>query len=377
MEYVKISTVKLNPANPRIIRDEKYRKLVQSVAQFPKMLDVRGVVVDGSKMILGGNQRWRAILDLLKMPEGDLRNACGENEKAYAIWEVLREKKSVPGKWILDGSAMTDDEIRRFIIADNVEFGEHDWDALANGWDVEELADWGVEIPNFEPQKQEAKEDDYEMQDEIETDIQPGDLFEIGHHRLLCGDSTNNEDIKRLMGGEKADVVFTDPDFSMPFDALDKVYLLSKDHSNGFGLWVCADRQAVSLASKDFENFSGLFVQDFRQATLVSNTQPMTRHVMICKFGKRKMNNLFDGFSTIEHYSDANDLILDLFGHSGSTMIAAHQLNRRCFMMEIEPKYCQCIVDRMEKAFPGIEIKKNGADYLHNQLETNTLVAVD
>ena len=149
IEKVKISALKLNPANPRTIRDDKYRKLLQSVAQFPAMLDVRGIVVDAQNMILGGNQRWRAILDLLKMPEQELRQACGGNETAYTLWEVLREKKSVPGKWILDGSAMTPDEIRRFIIADNVEFGEHDWDALANEWDADELADWGVDVPGF------------------------------------------------------------------------------------------------------------------------------------------------------------------------------------------------------------------------------------
>jgi len=142
--------------------------LVQSVAQFPAMLDVRGIVVDGQKMILGGNQRWRAILDLLKMPEGDLKQAIGENEKAWTMWEILREKKAVPAKWIVDGSAMTDDEIRRFIIADNVEFGEHDWDALANGWDVDELADWGVEVPNFEDFSAKNKEvDTNAMEDEM------------------------------------------------------------------------------------------------------------------------------------------------------------------------------------------------------------------
>lgn len=148
-DFVKTSSIKLNPANPRIIRDEKYRKLVQSVAQFPAMLDVRGIVLDGSNMILGGNQRWRAILDLLKMPEQELQQACGVNQAAMTLWEVVREKKAVPANWILDASKFTADEIRRFIIADNVEFGEHDWDALANEWDADELADWGVDVPGF------------------------------------------------------------------------------------------------------------------------------------------------------------------------------------------------------------------------------------
>lgn len=169
-DFVKTSQVKLNPANPRIIRDEKYRKLVQSVAQFPAMLDVRGIVVDGAKMILGGNQRWRAILDIVKMSEQELRQACSENQAAMTLWEVIREKKAVPANWILDASQFTEDEIRRFIIADNVEFGEHDWDALANGWDVEELADWGVDVPGFDGQDYSGKNK------EIDTDAMPDEM---------------------------------------------------------------------------------------------------------------------------------------------------------------------------------------------------------
>jgi hypothetical protein len=148
-KFRKTSEIRLNPANPRIIRDEKYRVLVRSVAQFPKMLDKRGIVVDGSKMILGGNQRWRAILDILKMPESELTALLNGDTETFARWEILREKQAVPENWIVDGSDMTDDEIRRFIIADNVEMGEHDWDMLANQWDADELSDWGVDVPGF------------------------------------------------------------------------------------------------------------------------------------------------------------------------------------------------------------------------------------
>lgn len=169
-DFVKTSSIKLNPANPRIIRDEKYRKLVQSVAQFPAMLDVRGIVLDGSNMILGGNQRWRAILDLLKMPEQELQQACGVNQAAMTLWEVVREKKAVPANWILDASKFTADEIRRFIIADNVEFGEHDWDALANEWDADELSDWGVDVPGFDGQDYSGKNK------EIDTDAMPDEM---------------------------------------------------------------------------------------------------------------------------------------------------------------------------------------------------------
>lgn len=149
MKYISKSEIRLNPANPRIIRDEKYRALVRSVAQFPKMLDKRGIVVDKARMVLGGNQHWRAILDVLKMPESELMALINGNTETFIRWEVLREKQAVPENWIVDGSDMTDDEIRRFIIADNVEMGEHDWDMLANEWDAAELADWGLDVPGF------------------------------------------------------------------------------------------------------------------------------------------------------------------------------------------------------------------------------------
>ncbi len=237
---------------------------------------------------------------------------------------------------------------------------------------------------------QEVEEDGFEMPDEIETNILVGDLFEITDgeitHRLLCGDSTDSDAVAKLMNEQKADLVFTDPDFSMPFDLLKEAYSNAVIFSKGFGFWVCADKQAVQLAMNDFDNFSHFFIQDFRQATMVSGTQAMTRHVMICKFGNRKMNNLKDGFRTIleiatlrttkdheklpmqkrvelpaafiEHYMDKGNIVLDLFGHSGSTMVAAQQLGVNCYMQELEPKYCQSILDRMQSLDENILINK-------------------
>ena len=179
---MKVSEIKLNPANPRIIRDEKYRVLVRSVAQFPKMLDKRGIVVDRSKMILGGNQRWRAILDILKMPENELLEILQGRTAEFQLWEQLREKKAVPDNWIVDGSDFTEEEIRRFIIADNVEFGEHDWDMLANQWDADDLANWGVDVPGFDDYSGKNKEIDTDaMADEmiLSFKFQPEQYFEV------------------------------------------------------------------------------------------------------------------------------------------------------------------------------------------------------
>ena len=120
---MKLSEIKVNKSNPRIIKDEKFKKLIKSLEDFPKMMEFRPIVVNDDGMILGGNMRYRALLDL-----------------GY---------KEVPDNWVKKASDLTDDEKRRFIIVDNISFGDHDWDALANEWDSEELEDWGLTVNNF------------------------------------------------------------------------------------------------------------------------------------------------------------------------------------------------------------------------------------
>lgn len=205
-KYTPISKIKLNPANPRIIRDAEYRDLVRSIAQFPKMLYKRGVVVDGNLMALGGNQRWRSILDILKMPESDLLELTAKQPDAYALWEVLREKKAVPAEWIVDGSDFTEEEIRRFIIVDNVQKGEHDWDALANGWDADELAEWGLRVPGWD---EVAGEDENDYSKKVEAPIyEPKN--EKPDHGEVVDLSRTNELIDEI---EKADIPQEDKDF--------------------------------------------------------------------------------------------------------------------------------------------------------------------
>ena len=130
VEIVKTSSVKLNPANPRVIKDDKFRQLVQSVRSFPKMLQIRPIVVNDKMEVLGGNMRLRA---------------CQE-----------AGMKEIP---IIRASELTDDEQREFIIKDNVGFGEWSWEALANEWDAEELADWGLDVPGFDISPNELTDD--------------------------------------------------------------------------------------------------------------------------------------------------------------------------------------------------------------------------
>ena len=120
-EKVKISQVKTNPNNPRLIKDHKFKKLVKSIKEFPEMLEIRPIVVDKDNIVLGGNMRLRA---------------CQE----AGLKEV----------YILKASQLTEKQQREFIIKDNVGFGEWDWDDLANEWDAEELEDWGLDLPGFD-----------------------------------------------------------------------------------------------------------------------------------------------------------------------------------------------------------------------------------
>jgi len=121
---IKLTTIKSNPNNPRVIRDEKFKKLVKSIEEFPKMMALRPMVVNEEMVVLGGNMRLKALKEL-----------------GY---------KEVPEEWVKSAKDLTEDEIRRFIIADNVSFGEHDWEMLANEWNVEELSEWGLDIPGFD-----------------------------------------------------------------------------------------------------------------------------------------------------------------------------------------------------------------------------------
>lgn len=120
---MKLSEIKPNPNNPRLIKDDKFQKLVNSIKDFPKMMELRPIIINSDNIVLGGNMRLKALKEI-----------------GY---------KEIPDEWIKRAEELTEEEQRRFIIADNVGFGEHDWDVLSNEWDAEQLIEWGLEISNF------------------------------------------------------------------------------------------------------------------------------------------------------------------------------------------------------------------------------------
>jgi DNA modification methylase len=394
MQWVKLSEVKANPNNPRVIRDEKFAKLKQSIIDFPEMLEKRPLVcyTEGEHyIVLGGNMRLKALSDI--------------------------GAKEIP---IILADEWTEEQRAQFLIKDNVGFGEWDWNTLANEWDADKLTEWGLDLPPIDAIELEAEEDEYEMPDEVQTDIVLGDLFEIGEHRLLCGDSTDSDQVAKLMNGQKADMVFTDPPYGMKLDAdysemsnsstfaKKKGIKNGKKYNNVIGdhndfseelintifshfnntkevfIWG-ADYFAELLPNKNDgswvvwdkrvdENFDKMYGSAFELCwSKNKHKREIARIRWASAFGTekefdhkrhhptQKPTELASWF--FNKWGNENDLIVDLYLGSGTSIITAHQLNRKCYGMELDPKYCQVIIDRMIKLDPTLEIKRNGQPY--------------
>jgi DNA modification methylase len=363
--------IKLNPNNPRIIKDDKFKKLVQSIKDFPEMLDIRPIVVNKEGIILGGNMRFKACIE------------AGIKEPPHVVVDLTEEQQ------------------KEFLIKDNVSGGEWDWGALASEWDVEQLDSWGLDMPSVEVEELEAKEDEFDAPEGgIETDIVLGDLFEIGEHRLLCGDSTDSDAVAKLMDGQKADMVFTDPPYGISHSgkgikgnakendfgeilgdndvtvAIDAFNLCQSTFSdatmifwganyyssclpNGFG-WLVWDKQ------REGDTFSGAELAFVNKGVKVDVFRHQW-HGMIkgSEMGEKRVHPTQKPIALVEwsftNYK-AKDNILDLFLGSGTTMVASHNTKRKCYGMELDPKYCQVIIDRMKKLDPTLVIKRNGIE---------------
>lgn len=394
-EIRKLTEIRNNPENPRYIRDEKFNKLVKSLKDFPEMIGARPLVVNQRMEALGGNMRLKAMIE------------AGWTECPVIQVDWSEEKQ------------------REFIIKDNLGYGEWDWDMLANEWNEEELQDWGMDTPDtWAEEELEAEEDDYSIPEEIKTDVVLGDLIEIGEHRLLCGDSTDSDQVAKLMNGEKADMVFTDPPWNVNYGAVEKgnaqgykprTILNDKMSTDDFKDFMSSSFSMMSWGSKEgcptyvvmsAQEWGNLMIalheNDYHWSSTIiwakdrlvlSRKDYHTQYEPIWYGWKRGASRLmplqdrtqsdvwqFDRPSVselhpttkpidlvsraIENSSKRGNLIFELFTGSGSTMVAAHQLKRKCYGMELDPKYCQVILDRMQKLDPALSVKINGKEYV-------------
>jgi hypothetical protein len=204
---IKISDLKKNPNNPRLIKDDKFQKLVKSIENFPKMMELRPIIVNDQNIVLGGNMRLAALKEL-----------------GY---------KEIPNEWVKQAKDLTQEQQNEFIVKDNVSFGAWDWEMIANEWDAEQVAEWGLDVPDFGADAEilEAEEDDFEGTPPKEPITVLGDLYEIGEHRLLCGDSTQTDTFEKLMQGEMADMVVTDPPYNVAYEGKTKDALTIENDS--------------------------------------------------------------------------------------------------------------------------------------------------
>jgi len=389
-QQVKISKVKGNPSNPRIIKNDKFKKLVKSIQEFPEMLKLRPIVVDEDFMVLGGNMRLKA-------------------SKEAGLSEV----------WIDIAEGLTEEQKKEFIVKDNVGFGEWEWDMLANEWDSVQLAEWGLDVWENEDDKvTEGLIEDDEIPEVKESIVKRGDIWQLGEHRVMCGDSTSSDDVAKLMNGEKADMVFTDPPYGMFLDTdytkmtSSKSYTSSNKHSVVIGDHQDFKPEFISIIFKEFEYCKEIFIwgadyfaeyiEDKNKGSWVvwdkraNDTDDIEKDESSDKMygscfelcwsknrhkrdiARIKWAGIFgmggeDTKSRIHptqkpsllaewffnKWGKENDLIADIFLGSGSTLIAAEKLNRKCYGMELDEKYCDVIIERWEQ-FTGLKAIKNG-----------------
>ena len=402
MEIVKVNINELiSPEyNPRQITDDEMEKLKNSINEFGYIDPI--IVNRVNNHIVGGNQRYEALkslgytdVDVIFIDEPDLNR-----EQALNI-----ALNKISGEW---------DFVKLADILDDLEL--NDFDISLTGFDDLELENFGIEDPK-EQEPVEVVEDDYEEPDELEVTVQTGDIYVLGNHRLMCGDSTKREDVALLMDGKQADMVFTDPPYLMGFtgnvhgdgsksfnakhgrimnDKMSKedgdefVYnIINMLQENVTGAYyICFYRLGLDYIFRAMGklnlNYKALIIWDKGNHTL-SNSDYMSRYEPII-YGWFKEHNFYGDRSNFDIWdirrtqknelhptmkplelcskailnsSKKGDIVLDLFGGSGSTLISCEQLNRNCYMMELDPEYCQVIINRWEE-FTGEKAEKIG-----------------
>lgn len=395
MNIQKIDINLLKPAeyNPRKKlkkSDKEYIKIKNSIEKFGY---IDPIILNKDFTVIGGHQRLTVLKDL-KYKEIDcvIVDISKEEEKALNIG-----LNKISGDW--------DKDLLKDLFLD---LKLTDIDLDLTGFD-------DIEISELIGKELTAKEDDFEVpnENEIKTDIVLGDLFEIGEHRLLCGDSTQADTFEKLMQGEFADMVVTDPPYNVSYEGKTKDALTIENDSmsnESFYQFLYDFYSALTTAVKkggaiyvwyaasEIINFGKAMVDAGwllkQQLIWVKNTMVMGRQdyqwkhepclygwlaggshnwysdrkqTTVINFDKPQRNGEHPTMKPvglfayqIENSSKVGDIVVDAFGGSGTAMIACEQLKRKARLIEFDPKYCQVIIDRMRKLDPTLVIKKNG-----------------
>lgn len=419
---VEISTIKLTditPAdyNPRKISEKEFKKLANSIKEFgivdPIIINLK------NNHIIGGHQRFDVLLDkymednsffeelnLIKLgdigwafPDTDLSVKSEDHEKALNL-----ALNKISGEWDLP---------KLNIVLEDLELTGFGLDLT--GFDeieLEEFDFYGIDEP--EPT---IEEDDFTPpteEDEIQTNIKAGDIYQLGDHRLMCGDSTKEEDIKSLLNGEYLHMIFTDPPWNVDYGGAShpswkqRSILNDSMSTEDFNKFLTSAFKSVKdylvvgcmvyvvMSAQEWGNIMNVMTDCgyhwsstiiwAKDSLVLSRKDYHTQYEPIyygwvegearaCPLEDRKQSDVWeiprpkrsDEHPTmkplelvaraITNSSKHGDNVIDMFGGSGSTLIACEQTGRNCFMMELAPKYCQVIINRWEE-FTGKQAKK-------------------
>ena len=363
MEIIKlnINEVIPYPDNPR-----KNDNAVDAVAESIKQCGYCSpIVIDEDNVILAGHTRLKA-LKKLKWEEVECVRKTGLTEEQKKKYRVLDNKTNELAEWDFD---LLEEEI------DGLDF---------DGFD------FGFDMSAFEEPQEIVEDEPPEVDEDSEPITQLGDIWQLGEHRLMCGDSTDKETVELLMDGKKADMVFTDPPYGVDYDGINNDSrsgledLLTSAFENykencidGASVYCFHSDKCADIFHKVFRSFchfSSMIIWE-KQSLVLSQGDYQSIHEPCLYgwfdngthrfFGDRKQTSVWqfdrksiEGHTTpkpigfickaLENSSKKNENVLDLFGGSGSTLIACEQLNRTCYMMELDPKYCDVIIKRWE-----------------------------
>jgi site-specific DNA-methyltransferase (adenine-specific) len=404
IEYKPLSELHELPGNPRTIKKDQFEKLKTSLQNNADYFEARPLILSdrtGENIILAGNQRYKAA-------------------KAIGLTEVPT----------ITLHGLTEEREREIVIRDNVNNGDWDVDMLANEWNPDELISWGVELPDIQTTTEIIEDEAPAANEQEPAKSKLGEIYQLGDHRLMVGDSTKAEDVAALMAGEKADLLVTDPPYNVNYASTDGKTIQNdnfKDDSEfqqfltdslgnandalkdggvfyvwhadlqAFSFWEAAHRigwtvreilnwvkDRLSLGRQDYQwqhepclygwkPGAGHYFRDIRTETtvfdderpieelsnkelkeLVANYRATTQTTTIREKKPTKseehptMKPVKLIARLVANSSREGEAVLDLFGGSGTTMIAAEQLNRRCYMMELDPHYADVIINRWQ-----------------------------
>lgn len=365
--------------------------------------------------ILDGHQRLVAINSLI--------------EKGYCLKLNGEDTKSLP---VIFVDAKDKKEAAELVLAYNSQYGEITKDSLLNFIesfeinypDLHDNLALDIDIRSVFDSMDSLQDVEADNPKQIQTDIKLGDLFQLGKNRLLCGDATNEEHVKKVLGEETIDLVFTDPPYGVSYADKNK-FLNAADEGNRMQKEIANDHLSVEdcgkLWFKSFENYSKFLSKQSSyyvcspqggdllltmMQTMIKSNLPL-RHTLIwvknnhvlgrCDYNYKHEPILYGWKNTHKFYgngsqkfstwnfdkphssklhptmkpielicnavlnsSQEGDVVADFFGGSGSTLIACEQTNRKCYMMEIDPVYCQVIINRWEKLTGNKAVKTNG-----------------